>query len=146
VLAGRSADEVMDAIVEAVRPVDGTQDGEANREAIGKALSELLEQYPDADLLDLSEEERLFAVERFVACDVFNRFRLDVGKTIQEKAPSTVAGMSRLKEVKEYVAQTIAASFRKLSAGATNLGARKIATIVRESLREALDVFQAYLT
>ena len=49
VLASRSADEVMSAVVEAVRPVDGTQDAEASRAAIGKALSELLTQFPDAD-------------------------------------------------------------------------------------------------
>ena len=30
-VAGKSADEVMDAVVEAVRPVDGTQDAEASR-------------------------------------------------------------------------------------------------------------------
>ncbi|MBK82115.1 MAG: hypothetical protein CMQ43_14495 [Gammaproteobacteria bacterium] len=145
-LAGRSADEVMDAIVEAVRPVDGTQDGEASREAISKALSELLDQYPDADLLDLSEEQRLYAVERYIACDVFNRFRLDVGKTIQEKAPSALSGVARLKEVRDYITQTIAAAFRKHTAGGTNLGARKVAAIAHESLIEALDVFQDYLS
>ena len=94
VLVGRSADEVMSAVVEAVRPVDGTQDGEASRAAIGKALSELLTQFPDADLLNLSEGQRLLATERFIAWDVFNRFELDLGKTIQEKAPSVASALS----------------------------------------------------
>ncbi|MEX2123884.1 MAG: Qat anti-phage system associated protein QatB [Woeseia sp.] len=145
-LVGRSADEIMDAVVEAVRPVDGTQDGEASREAISKSLSELLDQYPDADLLALSQEQQLYAVERYIACAVFNRFRLDVGKTIQEKAPSAVAGMARLKEVRDYIAQTVAAAFRKRSAAGTDLGPRKVAAIVREALIEALDVFQGYLS
>lgn len=41
-LSGRSANEVMDAVVEAVRPVDGTQDAEAGRTAIKASLSECL--------------------------------------------------------------------------------------------------------
>ena len=48
----------MDAIVEAVRPADGTQDAEANRAAIKDALSELLTMFPDADLLNLTEDQR----------------------------------------------------------------------------------------
>lgn len=146
VLSGRSADEVMDAVVEAVRPGDGTQDGEASRDAISRALSDLLNQYPDADLLDLSEEQRLYAVERFIARDVFNRFELDLGKTIQEKAPTASAALSRLKEVRDYIAQTVASVFRKRSAKSQGLGARQVLAIVRESLREALDVFGAYLS
>ena len=145
VLAGRSADEVMSAVVEAVRPVDGTQDGEASRAAIGKALSELLTQFPDADLLNLSEGQRLLATERFIAWDVFNRFELDLGKTIQEKAPGVASALSRLKEVRDYITQTVAAEFRKLATGAAVLGSSRVAEIVRDALGKAIRVFEGYL-
>ncbi len=145
VLSGRSADEVMSAVVEAVRPVDGTQDGEASRAAIGKALSELLTQFPDADLLNLSEVQRILAVERFIAWDVFNRFELDLGKTIQEKAPSIVSALSRLKEVRDFITQTVSAEFRKLATDATALGSSKVAAIVRDALGLAIGVFEGYL-
>jgi len=145
VLVSRSADEVMSAVVEAVRPVDGTQDGEASRAAIGKALSELLTQYPDADLLNLSEEQRILAVERFIAWDVFNRFDLDLGKTIQEKAPSATSALSRLKEVRDFITQTVAAEFRKLASGAAALGSSKVAAMVRDALGLAIGVFEGYL-
>lgn len=144
-LSGRTADEVMDAVVEAVRPVDGTQDTEASRDAISNALAELLNRYPDADLLNLSEDQRLFAIERYVALDVFNRFRLDVGKTLQEKAPSATSALSRLKEVRDYIRQTIAASFRKSSSQRQALNAGRVSGIVREALRDAFDVFEGYL-
>lgn len=145
VLAGRSADEVMSAVVEAVRPVDGTQDGEASRAAIGKALSELLTQYPDADLLNLSEEQRILAVERFIAWDVFSRFELDLGKTIQEKAPSVASALSRLKEVRDFITQTVAAEFRKLAGDAAALGSSMVAAMVRDALGLAIGVFEGYL-
>ena len=145
VLAGRSADEVMGAVVEAVRPVDGTQDGEASRSAIGHALSDLLTHFPDADLLNLSEAQRLLAVERFIAWDVFNRFALDLSKTIQEKAPNAPGAVSRLKEVRDFIMQTVAAAFRKLGAPATTLDSRKVSTIVRDALVQAIAVFEGYL-
>lgn len=145
VLSGRSADHVMSAVVEAVRPVDGTLDSEASRAAIGKALSELLTLFPDADLLSLSEEQLLLAVERFIAWDVFNRFQLDLGKTIQEKAPSIVSALSRLKEVRDFIMQTVAVEFRKLTAGTVALGSNKVATIARAALKQVIRVFEGYL-
>jgi hypothetical protein len=57
-LEGKSAREIIDAVVDAVRPVDGTQDAEASREAINDALSDLLDRFPDADLLALPIEDK----------------------------------------------------------------------------------------
>lgn len=145
-LAGRSANEVMDAVVEAVRPIDGTQDAEACRMAIRDSLSELLNRFPDADLLSLSEEQRLFAVERFVALDVYTRFRLDVGKTIQDKAPTATAALSRFKEVKDYIKETVSAAFRRLRTAGQTVSALRIAGMVRQALRETFEVFEDYAT
>lgn len=143
-LAGRSAREVMDAVVDAVRPVDGTQDAEAERAAIRDALSELLTRFPDADLLSLEPEQRAFAIERFAAIDVFRRFELDVGKTIVEKAPNAATALSRLKEIREYVKQVVAASFRKLRDAGRTLTSGRISQVVRDALRETFEVFEGY--
>ena len=146
VLVGCSADQVMDAIVDAVRPVDGTQDAEAGRAAIKDALSEMLDQFPDADLLNLDDGQRIFAVEHFVAFDVFRRLQLDLGKVIQDKAPTATAAMARLQRgSRDYVKETVAASFRKLEAApAHRLAASLVPRIVRASMVEAIAVFQAY--
>lgn len=143
VLSGRSADEVMNAVVEAVRPIDGTQDAEASRYAIKDALSELLTKFPDATLLDLTEDQRLFAVERYVAYDVYRRFRLDVGMAIQEKAPTVQTGLARLKEVKEYIKETVSAAFKKVGAAA-RLTSREVARLAQRVLKETFGVFESY--
>lgn len=144
-LAGRSAEEVMDALVEAVRPADGTQDAEAGRGAIRGTLSELLGRFPDADLLNLSEDQRVYAIERYVALDVYNRFALDLGKTVQDKAPSYTAALSRLKDVKDYIKQTVSAHFRALRKAGEQLGARRISEMVRQALRDTFQVFEEYV-
>jgi hypothetical protein len=141
-LAGRSANEIIDAVVEAVGPSDSTQDAEASRKAIKGCLAEVLERYPDANLLELTEEQRAFAIERYVALDVFQRYALDLGKTIQDKAPSPSTVLARLKEVKEYVRETVAAAFRKLSSAGHTLSVGRISQIVQAALLEAFKVFE----
>lgn len=144
-LQGRSASEVMDALVEAVRPVDGTQDAEAERASIRGSLSDVLVRYPDADLLNLSAEQRAFAIERFTAMDVFHRYELDMCKTIQEKAPSASVAMRRLKEIKDYIKECVSASFRKITNARTPLTTGKISQVVTQALQDTFEVFEGYV-
>lgn len=143
-LAGKDANEIMDAVVEAARPHDGTQDAESSREAVRDALTEVLDRFPDANLLDLTTDEREFAIEMFVVNDVFRRFQLDVGNQILEKAPNPGLGLRRLREVKEYMTEVVAASFRKLKAEGAGLGADSIKRTVRAALTETCRVFEEY--
>lgn len=143
-LAGKSAREVIDAVVEATRPTDGTLDAEAARRAINDALTELLQRYPDADLLNLDEEQREFAVERYTAFDVFRMFELDLGAHIQDKAPTAQAALARMKEVRNYIRETVSASFRKLRTAGQALTASRVGTLVRQALRDAFAVFEGY--
>lgn len=143
-ISGRDVDDVMDAVVEAIRPVDGTQDTEASRTAIKNALSDVLEQYPDADLLNMQEEHRNLAIERYVARDVFFRFELDLGKTIIDKSPNYTEGMGRLKEIFEYIQETVSASFRQLRNDGRQLASGLITQIVQSALQESFHVFEGY--
>lgn len=143
-LSGKSATEISDAIVEAVRPVDGTQDTEASRASIKDALAEVLNRYPDADLLSLDMDQRLLVVESYVASEVFYRFSLDLGKVIQEKAPTALAALSRLREVRDYVRQTVAAAFRKEKEAGRQPTTTSANSFVATALREALQVFESY--
>lgn len=143
-VAGRSVQEVMDAVVEAVRPADGTQDAEANRVAIRDALSDMLTRFPEANFLDLTTDQRFYAIERFVAMDVFHRFDLDLGKTIREKAPDVRTALSRLKQVRDYVKEAVAAAFRKVRNAGQALTTRNVNVIVRAALAETFQVFEGY--
>ncbi len=142
---GLSAQDVMDAVTEAVRPVDGTQDAESSRAAIQDALAETLVQFPEADLAKLTEEQKVVAVERYVSNDVYRRLSLDVGKTIIQKAPNALASASRLKEIRDYIRETVSSSFRRLRDANQRLGAGRVASIVRAALTESIQVFEGYL-
>jgi len=141
-LTGKTAQEVMAAIIEAARPIDGTQDTEATRDAMQRALAAMLEEFPDADLLDLTEEQRLFAIERYLALDVFNRACLDLGKAIFRNAPSVASALSRMGELRDYIREAISAQFRRLRAAGVTLSARRVSELASNALREAFQVFE----
>ena len=142
--AGKSADEVMNAVVEAVRSIDGSLDAEASRAAILDGLSELFTRFPDADLLNLTDEQRAFAVERYASNDVFRRIQLDIGKTIHDKSPTAAVALARLKQIRDYVKETVAASFRKLRDSGSSLTAGNIERIVRDAIRDTFGVFEGF--
>jgi len=136
----------MDAVVQAVRPGDGTQDGEASRDAVDRALSEVLKRFPNASLLEPTDVQRALAIEAYLAFDVFNRFQLDVGAALQKAAETVTAWAARIRDVKDYIRQKVAAAFReRYPAGGPRPTARVLATIADAALRSAFTVFEDYL-
>jgi hypothetical protein len=144
VLSGKSARQVIDAVIEIACPVDGTQDTEASRNSINDALSELLNRHPDTDLLALTEDQREFVVGQFVSMDVYRRFVLDVGNAIREKAPNATTALSRLKEAREYIRENVIASFEKLRNAGARFSGNQVSRIVALALKDAFDVFSGY--
>ncbi|MCR9215621.1 MAG: hypothetical protein NXI14_00320 [bacterium] len=144
VLAGRTANQIIAAVVEATRPVDGSLDSEASRQSINDALSDLLKRYPDTDLLKLTEEQRVFVVERYVAYDVYLRFMLDVGQHIQDKSPTRSIALSRQRQIREYIREAVAASFRTMRNAGRTLTGGNVSSLVRSALESAFDVFVGF--
>lgn len=142
-LRGKSFEQITDTIIEAIRPIDGDLDSEASRNSMKDAFSDLLDKYKDADLLNLNEEQRLYIIERFIAGDVFTRFDLDMGKDIRKNAPSLASALSRLKEAKDYIKETVSSSFKKITTTATTTS-KAIVTLIRETLVDAFHVFESY--
>lgn len=144
-LQGKSADVIIDAVVEAARPQDGTLDAEASREAIRHALSDLLRDHVDADLLNLSDTQREFVIENYAAHDVYRRFALDVGKHLVDNAPTATIGLARLKQVRNYIRQTISESFRRLREAGQAMTTTNVRATVAHALADSLAVFEGYL-
>jgi hypothetical protein len=144
VQAGAGTEEIIGALIEAIRPVDGTQDAEGSRRALADTLSDLMTKHPTADLLNLTPPQLTLAMALFVANDVYARFFLDVGKSIIEHAPSVSAGLSRLKEVKEYIREVVIAQFNKLIAAGMPANKVRMTGLVATVLRDAVEVFEGY--
>ena len=142
--SGNDVNVVLDAIVNAASPENGTQDGESSRRAIRDALSDLLVRFPEADLLDLTDAQRSFIIERYVALDVYGRFCLDLQKTIMDKAPDPSTALRRLRQVREFISQEVSAAFRIVRENGTSATTANVASLTAHALRETLRVFEEY--
>jgi len=143
-LAGRPAMEIVDAIVDVVCPGNGTQDMESSQRAVNDALSDLLDLNPDVDLTALSVDDIDFVLERHLAYEVDNRLRLDIGQAVVRNATTPAAGMERLNEIRDYIVETVAFSFRNRRAQGTTLSATDAAAVSASALRDAYAVFEEY--
>lgn len=143
-LRGKSADEVINGIVDVVAPVDGSQDAEASRESIREVLAEVVHEKPDVDLLELDDKSREFIIERFVAADVYRRIVLDIGKKIQDASPNAKQGLKRLRQVKDYVREIVNGAFNSIRASAGSSQPTDITKIVSDALLATFTVFETY--
>ncbi|MFI6425894.1 Qat anti-phage system associated protein QatB [Promicromonospora sp. NPDC050880] len=143
--SGTDANGIMDVIVEAVRPSDGTQDAESSRAAMRDALSETLSRYPDANLLQLDSGQREFVIERFTALDVYSRFRLDLEKTLRAKAPDASTALRRLSQVREFIVEEVASAFREIRGRKNSPTIRDVTKLTDLALKETFIVFEEYL-
>jgi hypothetical protein len=145
-LKGRSPKEIIDILVEAVKPVDGTQDSEIARTSLNEALSELLEGNENVDLLNLTEDEKILVIEKYISLDVFGRFDMDLGEIVLKNAPSPTSALSRLKDVKDYIKEVVSSAFRKVYKSGGKLTSSTIGNIIKSALEDAFNVFEEYIT
>lgn len=141
-VASSQADVVLDAVVNALQEPNGTQDAEATRKATRTALSDLLQRYPDADLLTLDTVQRLFAVERYSAEEIFLRVRLDLHDAIAANAADASTMLSRLSQIRSYIQQAVAAQFRALGTPPTT--ASQVKAVVTQVIKTTLTVFEEF--
>lgn len=138
---GLSAEGVINAVTNSLVPSDGTLDAESSRRAVNDSLSELLTEYPDADLLSLNEEQRLFAVERLLVNEVFNRAMLDLEKHIVSKCNIQEA-MIRFSDINKYISEVINAEFRSLCEANGPLTTEVVREVATTTLLQTFEVFE----
>jgi len=139
-LDGRTSEEIIDILVDAIRPIDGTQDAEAARDSAARALSEIVEE--GADLLNLSPQQIDHVLATMVGNDVALRIELDVGKAVIDKAPSKTAGLDRLQEMKDYVREVVAVQYEAERARAGQVDRATVERVAREAIRQTFEVFE----
>ena len=144
-LAGKSQAEVADIIADALRPIDGTQDTDAARDSIARALSEVLQADPSVDLTNLDVPQIEQVVEAYLGHDLAHRIELDVGKAVLEKAASYSIGVERLEEMKAYVRQAVAQAIGARRDVGQTLNRANTASLASEVLRDTFEIFESYL-
>lgn len=142
---GKNATDVLDAITNAVSPVDGTQDAETSRRSVRESLSDLLDRHPDADLLDLSESQRGYVIERFTTHEVYGRFLLDMLPTIVKVAGDPQTALTRLRQIREFISTEVSSAFRSIRERGDSTTTANVTGLTAEVLRTTMSVFEEYI-
>lgn len=140
-LLNRPRREVIDHIVNALAPTNGTLDSEARQRSMDNALSKLYEEFNDVDICNLSDEQVIFAVETFAIEDVIRRFELDLGQSIIENAPNSIEGAKRFKEAQDYIREVAKDAFKSLKDSGNVMNTATVNKIVNEAIETTFDVF-----
>lgn len=143
---GSDARAVLDAITDAISPVDGTQDAETSRRSVRDALADLLDRHPEAELLDLSDTQRAYVIERFTAHEVNGRFLLDLQPAIMKAAPDLSTGLSRLRQIREFIAAEVSAAFHALREQGRPATSADAVRLTSRALKSTLGVFEEYVS
>jgi len=144
-LRGLPPGQIRDRIIDAVRPLDGTQDAEASRCSINDAIKDVLNQHADADLLTLSPEQIELIMERYIAYDLCRRVELDIGNAVSKAAASVAEGVRRMQEVKSYIQEKVSACFRAMRARRQRLTRVVAASFAARVIEDTFVVFEEFV-
>ena len=105
---GADASEIIDAIVSHVCPKGGSVDEISCRDSGASALSEFIDQNPDADFNNLSDDQIWSLTAIYLSNETFNRIQMDMGQAFEKQEVPYVDRMIRLNDMREYIQSEIA--------------------------------------
>lgn len=105
---GADASEIIDAIVGHVCPKGGSIDEVSCRDSGSSALSEFMDQNPDADFSNLSDDQIWSLTAIYLGNEVFNRIQMDIGQAFEKQDVPYVDRVARLNDMREYIQSEIA--------------------------------------
>ncbi len=111
---GANANEIIDTIINNVCPNGGSLDEVSCRDSGRFALSEFMDQNPDADISKLTDDQIWSLTATFLGNEAFSRVQLDIGQSFEKQDVSAVERVNRMNEMKEYLQSEISVQLNRL--------------------------------
>ena len=105
---GADAYEIIDAIVCHACPKGGNVDEVSCRDSGTSALSEFMDQNPDANFENLSDDQIWSLTAIYLGNETFNRIQMDIGQAFEKQDVPYVDRVTRLNDMREYIQSEIA--------------------------------------
>ena len=136
-----SANEVIDAIIDRVTNEGGIIDEESIKDSMANAMSDLLEQNPDIELLNLGDDESWDLIEGFLAYEASNRLQLDIGQLL-ERALTPTEMVQRVDEMRDYLKSEISAQLQQYKSSDKHPDISKLNAVIHLALESTFIVFE----
>ena len=136
-----TAHEVIDAIIDRVTNEGGIIDEESIKDSMANAMSDLLEQNPNLDLLNLGDDESWDLIENFLSYEASNRLQLDIGQLL-ERTLSPTELVQRTDEMREYLKSEISAQLQPYKSSDKHPDIGKLNAVIHQALESTFIVFE----
>ena len=136
-----TTEDIISTIVGFVLPFSGSVDEESCRNAMAEALSDLLGDKPDIDILNLREEDVWDLLERFIEKQIVKQITFDIGQALESDVINIDDKIRRLEEIDRFVQSVVSVSFQKVREKNANLSQKDISGIIRDAVELSFEVF-----
>lgn len=136
-----TAHEVIDAIIDRVTNEGGIIDEESIKDSMANAMSDLIEQNPNLDLLNLGDDESWDLIENFLSYEASNRLQLDIGQLL-ERTLSPMELVQRTDEMREYLKSEITAQLQPYKSSDNHPDIGKLNAVIHQALESTFFVFE----
>lgn len=142
---GATADDVVNAIVRELAPPGGSADEESLRDSMASALSDLLVEDPNLDLLSLREDDIWSLMNLFLAAEVANRVCFDIGQSFESSGVDPATAILREQEMRSFIRSEVSATVATLRAGTANPTRAQLDTLMQAAVQTTFAVFEGLL-
>tara|TARA_R110002050_G_scaffold152364_1_gene279801 strand:+ start:1930 stop:2772 length:843 start_codon:yes stop_codon:yes gene_type:complete len=136
-----TANEVIDAIINRVTDEGGIIDEESIKDSMANAMSDLLEQNPTIELLNLGDDESWDLIEGFLAYEASSRLQLDIGQLL-ERILTPLEMVQRIDEMRDYLKSEISAQLQPYKSSDKHPDIGKLNAVIQQALESTFIVFE----
>ena len=136
-----TTEDVISVIINFVFPSIGSVDEESCRNAMAEALSDLLLDKPDVDIVNLPEKDIWWLLEVFLGKAIVKQVTFDIGQVFESDAINIDDKIHRLEEIDLFVQSVVSVSCQKVREKNGDLSQNDIAGIIRDAVALTFKVF-----
>ncbi|MEI7612233.1 MAG: Qat anti-phage system associated protein QatB [Betaproteobacteria bacterium] len=140
-----SVQEVIDEVIGQLTHGGGSLDEESCKDSMAQAMSELMLNQPDLNLLNMSDSNIWSLVELFLAQEACNRLQLDIGQLFESSNLNPRQVVVRMNEMREYLKAEISAQMRVLQQTSPNPAPGQLEGTMQQALQATFAVYEGAL-
>lgn len=136
-----SLEDVVSVIVNQVIKTGGGAEEDACRESMAEALSEMLQDKPDAELMNLPETDLWWLMELFIVKVILRQVLFDIGQVFERDGIAPEDRVDKIDEIESFVRSVVSSQMQTVRSGRPCASQKDICTIISRAIQFTFEVF-----
>ncbi len=134
------SNQLRDLFVQQICPTQGSKEEESCRASLADALSEFMENNPDADMMSLTDDEIREITKSFISAEAFSRIYNDIGQIFETLSASEAVDLTE--EIRAYLNEDISSEIDKLWKGDRTPSHEDLSKMLSISIERTFKVYE----